>query len=131
VTEPAPIPRELDEIGRAIVNGAYRVHTALGPGLLENIYQPCLRHEIGKAGLAVREQVPVPLSYDGLHFEVGYRLDLVVEDAVIVEIKAVEKLLPVHIAQLLTYMKLAGKRLGYLINFNVPMIKDGIKRFAL
>ena len=126
-----PIGGDLDRIAKEVVDAAFRVHRELGPGLLESVYEVCLRHEIGKRGLAVRHQVPVPIVYDGVRLDAGLRLDLLVEDALIVELKAVEKLAPVSDAQMLTYLKLARKRLGLLINFNVPLIKDGIRRFAL
>jgi GxxExxY protein len=127
----APVSAVHDEIGRAIVNGAYLVHRELGPGLLENVYEECLRHEILKCELRVATQVAMPIRYDDLRFDIGFRLDMIVQDSVIVEIKSVERLLPVHEAQLLTYLKLTGKRLGYLINFNVATIKQGIKRMVL
>jgi GxxExxY protein len=128
---PEPIGSDLDRIAKEVVDAAFRVHRELGPGLLESVYEACLRHEIGKRGHAVRHQVPVPIIYDGVRLDAGLRLDLLVEDALIVELKAVEKLAPVMDAQMLTYLKLARKRVGLLINFNVPLIKDGIRRFAL
>jgi GxxExxY protein len=127
----APPGDELDRIGREIVDSAYKVHAALGPGLLESVYQTCLQHELGKRGLAVQQQVAIPIVYEGMRLDGGLRLDLVVEHDVIVELKAVERLLPVNEAQILSYLKLSRKRLGYLINFNVPRIKEGIRRFAL
>lgn len=120
-----------EQIARAIVDAAYAVHSALGPGLLESIYEVCFCHELGKRGLSYRRQVVVPITYDGLVFEEGLRLDVLVEESVICEIKAAEVMLPVFMAQLLTYLKLTGKRLGFLINFNVPIIKQGIKRVVL
>ena len=119
-----------DEIGKIIVNASFVVHSRLGPGLLEKIYETCLEYEIKKAGLKVSRQVNIPISYDYLIFDEGLRIDLLVEDLVICEIKAVDQL-TIHNAQLLTYLKLTGKRLGYLINFNVPIIKQGIKRIVL
>lgn len=107
-----------------------RVHTALGPGLLEGVYEACLAFELKQRGLQVQTQVEMPVCYQGVSIDTGYRLDLLIERAVIVELKAVEKLMPVHEAQLLTYLKLADKRLGLLINFNVPHLRDGIKRIA-
>jgi GxxExxY protein len=121
----------LDKVGREIVDSAFKVHSALGPGLLESVYQTCLQHELGKRHLLVQRQVAVPIVYDGIRLDSGLRLDLVVENEVIVELKAVERLLPVNEAQILSYLKLSRKRLGYLINFNVPRIKEGIRRFAL
>jgi GxxExxY protein len=124
------IPAELDRIGKTIVDAAFRVHSELGPGLLESIYETCLGHEIAKRGLKLRKQATLPIAYDGITFDSGLRLDLLVEGAVIVEVKAVERLLPVFEAQLLSYMRLAKCRLGYLINFNVPLIREGIRRYA-
>ncbi len=126
-----PIPPELDRVARAIVDAAYSVHSQLGPGLLENVYEVCLVHELKKRGQAVGRQVVVPVDYDGVRLDAGLRLDLLVENCVIVELKAVEAILPVHTAQVLTYLKLGGYRLGLLINFNGPLIRDGIRRVAL
>ena len=126
-----PIPEKLDRIARQVVDAAFKVHSTLGPGLLESVYEVCLAHELGKRGLLVRRQVALPVSYDDIRVDAGFRIDLLVEDCLIVEIKAVEKLLPVHKAQVLTYLKLSGHRLGLLINFNVPLILEGIKRIAL
>ena len=107
------------------------MHKALGPGLLESVYEVCLLHELNKRGVKVERQVSLPVVYDNLRLDAGLRLDLVVEKRVIVELKAVEVLLPVHTAQLLTYLKLSGYRLGLLVNFNSATIKHGIKRIAL
>jgi GxxExxY protein len=107
------------------------VHTTLGPGLLESVYEVCLLHELQKRGLKAERQVLLPVVYDGLRLDSGLRLDLVVENRVVVELKAVDTLLPVHKAQMLTYLKLSGHRLGLLINFNSILIKDGIHRIAL
>jgi GxxExxY protein len=126
-----PIPTETNEIARQIVDAAFAVHTVLGPGLLESVYEVCLAHELRKRGLTVRQQVVLPVHYDGVRLDAGLRLDLLVNDTVIVEIKAVENLLPVHKAQALTYLKLTSSRLALLINFNVPVIKEGIHRLAL
>jgi len=126
-----PIPPETNEVARQIVDAAFAVHTALGPGLLESVYEVCLAHELRKRGLSVRQQVVLPVHYDGVRLDAGLRLDLLVNDTVIVEIKAVENLLPVHKAQALTYLKLTGCRLALLINFNVPVIKEGIHRIVL
>ncbi|MCU1310535.1 MAG: NADH:ubiqui oxidoreductase subunit 5 [Candidatus Angelobacter sp.] len=117
-----------NEISGIIVNAALKVHTALGPGLLESAYEACLNHELRKAGLKTLTQVPLPLQYDGIKLDVGYRLDLIAEDLVVVEIKAVDSLAPIHTAQLLSYLKLSGKKLGLLVNFHVLHMKDGIKR---
>jgi GxxExxY protein len=115
----------------AIVNAAYIVHKALGPGLLESIYEVCFCHELTKQGLSVRRQVTLPIVYDGIRFDEGLRLDVLVEELAICELKAVEEVNPVFLAQLISYLKLASKRLGFLINFNVPVIKGGIKRVVL
>lgn len=126
-----PIPKEVEKLSRPILDSAYTIHSALGPGLLENIYEMTMVHELGKRGLKVKSQVLLPVLYDNVSFEAGLRIDLLVEDRIIVELKAVETVLPVHEAQLLTYLRLAGKRLGFLINFNVASLKDGIKRIVL
>jgi GxxExxY protein len=123
-------PRE-EEIGKKIVDAAYHVHTTLGPGLLEKIYEVCFCHELAKRELKFQRQVDIPINYDGLFFDEGLRLDVLVEDLVICELKAVDKVNPVWEAQLLSHLKLTGRRLGYLINFNVPLIKNGIKRMVL
>jgi GxxExxY protein len=119
-----------EDLARQIVDSSFAVHEELGPGLLESVYLACLRHELGRRDLAVAIEIPVPIDYRGARLDCGYRIDLLVEDTVIVEVKAVERLLPVHDAQLLTYLKLARKRLGFLLNFNVPKIRDGIRRLA-
>ena len=118
----------LREVSGAVVDAAMRVHSALGPGLLESAYAACLTHELKKRGLRVVREVPLPVVYDGIKLEAGYRIDMLVEDAVIVELKAVEALAPIHQAQLLSYLKLSGRRVGLLINFHVLHLKDGIKR---
>jgi GxxExxY protein len=118
-----------EEIGKIIVNSAFKVHKQLGPGLLERVYEVCLAHEINKAGLEVKRQVDVPIVYDGIEFSEGLRLDLLIEDSVIIEIKAVEQMNPVWEAQIISQLKLLNKDLGFLINFNVPLIKSGIRRF--
>jgi GxxExxY protein len=121
---------EIEEIGRQIVDAVIKVHRALGPGLLESTYQACLTHELRKRGLKVECEIPQPVVYDGLQIETGYRLDMLIEDQVIIENKAVEVLLPIHEAQLLTYLRLRDCRLGYLINWHVPLIKHGLKRMV-
>ena len=126
-----PIPRKVEDWARSIVDSAFQVHSGLGPGLIESVYEACLVHELSKRSIMVESQVILPIVYDGIQLDAGLRLDLRVENSVIVEIKAVERLLPVHEAQLLTYLKLTGLRLGLLINFNVPRIKDGIRRMVL
>jgi len=125
-----PIPEGTNRIARQIVDSAFKVHSTLGPGLLESVYEACLVYELTKRGLAVKSQVELPLQYDGMTLPTALRLDLVVEDLIIVEVKAVESLVPVHTAQVLTYLKLTGQRLGFLINFNSALIKNGIKRIA-
>jgi GxxExxY protein len=119
---------ELNEISARIIAPALKVHTAIGPGVLESVYQTCVFHELKKAGLAVQAQVALPVVYDGLHMDSGYRMDLLVENTIIVEIKCVETLLPIHKAQLLTYLRLSNKPLGLLLNFNVVHLRHGIKR---
>ncbi|MBC8402144.1 MAG: GxxExxY protein [Candidatus Marinimicrobia bacterium] len=126
-----PIPNRINEIGTKVVDAAYQVHKELGPGLPESVYEECLIYELSEKGLAVDKQVVVPISYRGKPLNSHLRIDLLVENAAIVEIKVVEKLLPIHESQLLTYLRLAKKRLGYLINFSVPVIKSGIKRMVL
>jgi GxxExxY protein len=121
---------KLNEISGEIVDASITVHKALGPGLLESAYEACLRYELQKRGLKVEHQVGLSVIYDDVKIDVGYRLDLLVEGAVIVELKAVEKIAPIHEAQLLSYLKLSGKKLGLLINFNVVLLKDGIKRMV-
>jgi GxxExxY protein len=120
-----------NEISGAVVDSAMKVHTALGPGLFESAYAICLTHELVKRGLRVCTEVPLPVVYDTVKLGAGYRLDLVVEDTVIVELKAVEALAPIHQAQILSYLKLSGKPIGLLINFHSLHLKDGIKRFVI
>lgn len=119
---------EINDITGVIIDAAFKVHIGLGPGLLESAYEACLLHELRKHGLNVQSQMPLPIRYDGVCLEVGYRIDLLVEQAVIVEIKAVEKANPIHEVQLLTYLRLSDLRVGLLINFNVPRLTDGLKR---
>jgi GxxExxY protein len=119
-----------NEIGSIIVNAAYDVHIRIGPGLLESAYQKCLIYELRRSGLSLMHEVQLPMRYRGVEMDCHYRLDLLIENKAIIEVKAVEELLDIHTAQLLTYLKLTGCRLGYLINFNVPKIKYGIKRVA-
>ena len=121
----------LEDLAATIVDSAVKVHRALGPGLLETVYEACLVRELGNRGVKVQKQVALPVFYDGLELDAGLRLDLLVEGDVIIELKAVDAVLPIHHAQLLTYLKLANKRLGFLINFNSPVIKDGIHRRIL
>lgn len=126
-----PLTPEEEAIGKAIVNAAFEVHKRLGPGLLEKVYEVCLCHELRKKGYLVQRQIDIPIQYDDIVFDEGLRLDLLVNNLVICELKAVETVNPVWEAQILSHLKLTGKRLGYLINFNVPLIKNGIKRFVL
>jgi len=117
-----------NDIARIIVDACYRVHTGLGPGLLESVYEAVLARELEERGLRVQRQVPVPVVWEGLQFDEGFRADLIAEDRVIVELKSVERFAPVHAKQLLTYLRLTDKRLGLLVNFGEGLIKDGIKR---
>ncbi|MDZ7956967.1 MAG: GxxExxY protein [Aulosira sp. DedQUE10] len=119
-----------NEIAKEIVDAAYKVHTTLGPGLLESVYQAAMAYELRKRGLRVEVEQPIAVVYEGVHLEVGFRADLVVEDKVIVELKSVETTHPVHKKQLLTYLRVANKRLGLLINFGAFLIKDNISRVA-
>jgi GxxExxY protein len=119
---------ETNEISRQVVDAAMAVHSELGPGLLEGVYEACLAHELRTRGLRVRCQVPFSVSYRGVRIDLGYRVDQLVEEAVIVELKAIAKLLPIHEAQLLSHLKLSGHHVGLLINFNVRRLKDGIRR---
>ena len=117
-----------NEIAREIVDAAYKIHTSIGPGLLESAYEALLSHELGKRGLTVACQQPMPLDYDGVQLDVGYRAYMLVEDKVIVELKATSKMLPAYAKQVLTYLRISDKRLGLLINFGMFCVKDGIKR---
>ena len=123
------ITERTEAIAKIVVNSAFKVHKELGPGLLERVYEICLAHEIAKAGLDVKRQIDIPIIYDGIEFSEGLRLDLLVEDCIIIEVKAVEQINPVWDAQIISHLKLLNKDLGFLINFNVPLIKNGIKRF--
>lgn len=120
--------RQLEQLATQLVDSTFRVHSALGPGLLESTYQHCLEYELRKRGIAVRSEVLLPVRYDGCALDAGYRLDMLVEEQLIVENKAVSALLPVHHAQILTYLRLSGLKLGFLINWNVPRIKEGLRR---
>ncbi|MGI8500459.1 MAG: GxxExxY protein [Hassallia sp.] len=117
-----------NEVAKEIVDAAYKIHTTLGPGLLESVYQAVLEYELRNRGLRVEADQPIPVVYEGVHLEVGFRADLIVENKVIVELKSVESVHPVHKKQLLTYLRVANKRLGLLINFGAFLIKDGISR---
>jgi GxxExxY protein len=124
-------PADVDAIARQVVDAGLKVHRALGPGLLESAYEHCLAYELGLRGISVRRQVSLPIAYEDTTLDAGYRLDLVVGEAVVVEVKAVEALSRLHEAQVLTYLKLSGLRLGFLMNFNVALFKDGVRRLAL
>jgi GxxExxY protein len=125
------IPLEIETVGKKVLDAAYTIHTALGPGLLESVYEACLAYEAQKNQVNVETQIALPVRYKDVFVETGLRLDLWAERSVIVEIKAVEKMNPLYEAQLLTYLKMTGCRLGFLINFNVTHLKDGIKRIVL
>ena len=127
----APIPPEVERVGKAVLDAAFKVHTALGPGLLESVYQTTIAYEVRKGGLLVETQVAIPIVYDKIKLESGLRLDMLVEKCEIVELKSVEKMNPVYEAQLMTYLRLSNVRLGFLINFNVPHLKEGIKRMVV
>lgn len=126
-----PIAPEVEKIGKAVLVAAFKVHTVLGPGLLESVYETTMAYEVRKSGLNIATQVAVPIVYDGQKLESGLRLDILVEKCVIVELKSVETMNPVYEAQIITYLRLSAVRLGYLINFNVKHLKDGIKRFVI
>ena len=121
---------QINDVTGVVVDASVKVHSYLGPGLLESAYHPCLAHELRKRGLDVLTQVELPIIYDGIRVDNGYRVDLVVERSVLVEIKAVKTLLPIHEAQMLSYLKMSGFWVGLLINFNVVLLKDGIKRIV-
>jgi GxxExxY protein len=125
------IPAETEQVGKVILDAAYKVHTALGPGLLESVHVACTAHEIKKSRMLVELEVALPVIYDSVRVDAGLRMDMLVKKCVIVEFKAVETMHPVYEAQLLTYLRLSGVRLGFLINFNVPHLKDGIKRIVV
>jgi GxxExxY protein len=120
-----------EELTGSILRCAYKVHSALGPGLLESAYEECLHYEIDKIGLTVIKQKPMPLVYQEKKLDLGYRIDLMVDGKIIIEVKSVEALNPVHLAQVMTYLKLSGCKIGFLINFNVESLKNGIKRIIL
>ena len=122
---------EINKVSGEVVDAAMEVHSALGPGLLESAYEHCLAHELTERGLKVERQVPVPLEYKNTQLDAGFRADLLVEESLIVELKTVEEILPIHEAQIFTYLKLTGGRVGLLLNFNVRSMKNGIKRIIL
>lgn len=125
------IDESVERIARLVVDAAYTVHVNLGPGLLEKVYEVCFCHELEKRGLHYKRQVDIPIVYDNLIFSEGLRLDVIVEECIVCELKAIETVNPVWEAQILSHLKLTGKRLGFLINFNVAKIKDGIRRFVI
>jgi GxxExxY protein len=127
----SPLSAKEEIVASKIVDAAYTVHTKLGPGLLEKVYEVCFCHELTKRNVAYRRQVELPIVYDGLTFEEGLRIDVLVEESIICELKAVDQMNPLWEAQILSYLKLTHKRLGFIINFNVPLIKRGIKRIIL
>ncbi len=120
---------DANEISREIIGAAIEVHKALGPGMLESAYEECLAYELGARGLEVARQVAVPIVYKEVHLDCGYRLDLLVQNQVVIELKSVDALIPVHEAQILTYLKFSQKRLGLLLNFNVKRLKDGLRHY--
>lgn len=122
---------ETNQITHEILDSAYKVHSALGPGLLESAYRACLAYELRKKGIKVEEEKPLPLIYEEVKLDCGYRLDLLIENEVVIELKTVDAFTEVHIAQVLTYLRFSGKHIGLLINFNVKSLKHGIKRLIL
>jgi GxxExxY protein len=123
-----PLPQRKQEVGTSVLDAAFAVHRTLGPGLLESTYELCLEHELRQRGHETLRQVALPVVYDTIKLEGGYRIDLMVDGVVIIEVKSVEALAPIHEAQVLTYLRLSSRRLGYLINFNVALLKQGIRR---
>jgi len=122
--------KDIEEIGKNIVNSAIKVHKVLGPGLLETVYQRCLAYELDKTGLKVDCEVPIPVKYEKISIDLGFRIDMMIQQTVVIENKTVERLMPIHEAQLLTYLKLTNLKLGFLLNWNVTLMKDGIKRMV-
>ncbi len=121
-------PKPENKLATNILDQAFKIHRELGPGLLESVYEKCLQYELREAGLIAEAQVPVPMNYKTIHFDAGFRIDLLVENKILVEVKAIEALAPVHFAQTLTYLKMKDLRLGLLINFNTRLLKNGIHR---
>ena len=126
-----PIPPDVERVGKIVLDAAFKVHTTLGPGLLESVYKIAVKHVIEKNGTLVETEVKLPIMFEGVKLESGLRLDMLVEKCVIAELKSVEKMNPVYEAQLMTYLRLSKVRLGFIINFNVPHLKDGIKRMVV
>ena len=131
MTSPLALPPDLEDLAAALVDSAFKVHRTLGPGLLESVYESCLCIELTRRGISYERQAPMPLVYEGVNVDGGFRLDLLVERSIVLEIKAVEKLMPIHQSQVLTYLRLTNLRLGLLINFNVLMFREGVKRIVL
>lgn len=127
----APVPPDVEKVGKAVLDAAFKVHTALGPGLLESVYETCTAYELVQSGFGAPTQVALPVTYRGIKMDAGLKPDMIVNDCVIVEFKSVETMHPIFDAQLITYLKLTGIRLGFLINFNVVHLKDGIKRMVV
>ena len=127
----APLPEETEMLAKVVVDAAYKVHSTLGPGLLESVYEACLTHELHRRQIPTQTQLVIPVVYEGLRLESGLRIDMLIDEQLLVEIKAVDQMNRVFRAQVLTYLKLTGVRLGLLINFNVPLIKNGIERIIL
>ena len=125
-----PIPADVERIGKVVLNAAFKVHSTLGPGLLESVYQVAMKHTLEKSGVSVKTDVKLPIVFEGIKLDSGLQLDLLVEKCVIVELKSVERMNQLYQKQLLTYLRLSRIRLGFLINFNVPYLKDGIKRMV-
>ena len=125
------LPDQIENIGKTIVDCSYRVHKTLGSGLLESVYETCLIYELKKAGLKTFRQVKIPFQYDGQILDLSLCLDVLIQDEIIIELKAVENMIPLYKVQLISYLKLTNKRLGYLINFNVPVFKEGIQRIIV
>jgi GxxExxY protein len=127
----APIPADTEKIGKLVLDSAYKVHTELGPGLLESVYKIAMKHVLTTDGILAETEVKLPIMFEGVELESALKIDLLVEKCVIAELKSVEKMNPVYEAQLITYLRLSKTRLGFLINFNVPHLKDGIKRIVV
>jgi GxxExxY protein len=125
-----PIPADVERIGKVVLNAAFKVHSTLGPGLLESVYQVAMKHMLEKSGVNVKTDVKLPIMFEGIKLDSGLHLDLLIEKCVIVELKSVERMNQLYQKQLLTYLRLSHIRLGFLINFNVPYLKDGIKRMV-
>ncbi len=124
------LPDDIERLATIVVDAGFKVHKTLGAGLLESAYEHCLAHELTKRGLAVKRQVAQPIIYDDMKLDVGYRMDMTVNGLIVVEVKSVEATTPTHVAQLLTYLRLSGCRLGFLMNFSTPMFKSGIRRLV-